>query len=64
VVFKFNSYAVWWISSTILQSFAEQSGIVRLPLNKIGIYNKINKTLTFLEQAHEAQPFLKEIAKV
>ena len=51
--FKFISYAVWWIRQSILQALAEQSRIVRLPLNKIGSINKINKTFAFLEQAHE-----------
>ena len=54
--FKFISYAVWWIRQSILQALAEQSRIVRLPLNKIGSINKINKTYAFLEQAHERQP--------
>ena len=53
--FKFISYAVWWIRQSILQALAEQSRIVRLPLNKIGSINKINKTYAFLEQAHERQ---------
>ncbi|MCL4120321.1 UNVERIFIED_CONTAM: hypothetical protein GTU68_055097 [Idotea baltica] len=48
--FKFISYAVWWIRQSILQALAEQSRIVRLPLNKIGSINKINKTFAFLEQ--------------
>ena len=61
--FKFISYAVWWISQSILQALAEQSRIVRLPLNKIGSINKINKTYAFLEQAHERAPSAEEIAK-
>ena len=61
--FKFISYAVWWIRQSILQALAEQSRIVRLPLNKIGSINKINKTYAFLEQAHERQPSPEEIAK-
>ena len=61
--FKFISYAVWWIRQSILQALAEQSRIVRLPLNKIGSINKINKTYAFLEQAHERQPSAEEIAK-
>ena len=61
--FKFISYAVWWIRQSILQALAEQSRIVRLPLNKIGSINKINKTFAFLEQAHERQPSAEEIAK-
>jgi len=61
--FKFISYAVWWIRQSILQALAEQSRIVRLPLNKIGSINKINKAFVFLEQAHERQPSPEEIAK-
>ena len=61
--FKFISYAVWWIRQSILQALAEQSRIVRLPLNKIGSINKINKTFAFLEQAHERPPSAEEIAK-
>ncbi len=61
--FKFISYAVWWIRQSILQALAEQSRIVRLPLNKIGSINKINKTFAFLEQANERQPSPEEIAK-
>jgi len=61
--FKFISYAVWWIRQSILQALAEQSRIVRLPLNKIGSINKINKTFAFLEQAHERTPSAEEIAK-
>jgi len=61
--FKFISYAVWWIRQSILQALAEQSRIVRLPLNKIGSINKINKTFAFLEQAHERVPSAEEISK-
>ena len=61
--FKFISYAVWWIRQSILQALAEQSRIVRLPLNKIGSINKINKTYAFLEKAHERVPSAEEIAK-
>ncbi|RMB62716.1 sigma-70 family RNA polymerase sigma factor [Dokdonia sinensis] len=61
--FKFISYAVWWIRQSILQALAEQSRIVRLPLNKIGSINKINKTYAFLEQAHQRPPSAEEIAK-
>ncbi|MDG1760678.1 MAG: sigma-70 family RNA polymerase sigma factor [Flavobacteriaceae bacterium] len=61
--FKFISYAVWWIRQSILQALAEQSRIVRLPLNKIGSINKINKMYAFLEQAHERVPSAEEIAK-
>jgi len=61
--FKFISYAVWGIRQSILQALAEQSRIVRLPLNKIGSINKINKTFAFLEQSHERPPSAEEIAK-
>jgi RNA polymerase primary sigma factor len=54
--FKFISYAVWWIRQSILQALAEQSRIVRLPLNKIGSINKINKAYAYLEQEHERPP--------
>lgn len=60
--FKFISYAVWWIRQAILQALAEQSRIVRLPLNKIGAINKINKAYSFLEQTHERPPSAQEIA--
>ena len=61
--FKFISDAVWWIRQSILQALAEQSRIVRLPLNKIGSINKINKMYAFLEQANERVPSAEEIAK-
>ncbi len=61
--FKFISYAVWWIRQSILQALAEQSRIVRLPLNKIGSINKINKTYARLEQDNERPPSPEEIAK-
>ncbi|MCK8482188.1 sigma-70 family RNA polymerase sigma factor [Psychroserpens algicola] len=61
--FKFISYAVWWIRQAILQALAEQSRIVRLPLNKIGSINKINKTFSFLEQTHQRPPSAEEIAQ-
>ncbi|MBS9766573.1 MAG: sigma-70 family RNA polymerase sigma factor [Flavobacteriaceae bacterium] len=61
--FKFISYAVWWIRQSILQALAEQSRIVRLPLNKIGSINKINKMYAFLEQENERAPSAEEIAK-
>lgn len=61
--FKFISYAVWWIRQSILQALAEQSRIVRLPLNKIGSINKINKTFARLEQETERPPSAEEIAK-
>lgn len=60
--FKFISYAVWWIRQSILQALAEQSRIVRLPLNKIGSINKINKAYARLEQEHEREPDAAEIA--
>ncbi|MFI5148667.1 MAG: RNA polymerase sigma factor RpoD/SigA [Bacteroidia bacterium] len=60
--FKFISYAVWWIRQSILQALAEQSRIVRLPLNKIGSINKINKTFAKLEQEFEREPSMDEIA--
>ncbi|MCG2460069.1 RNA polymerase sigma factor RpoD/SigA [Flavobacteriaceae bacterium F89] len=60
--FKFISYAVWWIRQSILQALAEQSRIVRLPLNKIGSINKIKKAFSYLEQAHERPPSAEEIA--
>ena len=61
--FKFISYAVWWIRQSILQALAEQSRIVRLPLNKIGSINKINKTFAKLEQEFEREPNAEEIAE-
>ena len=60
--FKFISYAVWWIRQCILQALAEQSRIVRLPLNKIGALNKINKAFSKLEQKHEREPSPDEVA--
>lgn len=62
--FKFISYAVWWIRQAILQALAEQSRIVRLPLNKIGSINKINKAFSKLEQEFERPPSLSELAEV
>jgi len=61
--FKFISYAVWWIRQSILQALAEQSRVVRLPLNKIGVINKINKMFSHLEQVNERPPSASEIAK-
>ncbi|WP_340200291.1 RNA polymerase sigma factor RpoD/SigA [Ascidiimonas sp. W6] len=61
--FKFISYAVWWIRQAILQALAEQSRIVRLPLNKIGSINKIKKAISHLEQAHQRPPSAEEIAR-
>lgn len=60
--FKFISYAVWWIRQSILQALAEQSRIVRLPLNKIGSINKINKAYSALEQRYERPPSAQELA--
>ncbi|MCX7743503.1 MAG: sigma-70 family RNA polymerase sigma factor [Flavobacteriales bacterium] len=62
--FKFISYAVWWIRQSILQALAEQARIVRLPLNKIGSINKINRTFSELEQKFEREPTAEEIAAV
>lgn len=61
--FKFISYAVWWIRQSILQALAEQARIVRLPLNKIGSINRINKTLADLEQKFEREPTELELAQ-
>jgi len=61
--FKFISYAVWWIRQSILQALAEQARIVRLPLNKIGSINKINRALAELEQRHEREPSIQEISR-
>ncbi|MFO7891151.1 MAG: sigma-70 family RNA polymerase sigma factor [bacterium] len=60
--FKFISYAVWWIRQSILQALAEQSRVVRLPLNRVGDLNKIGKALSDLEQSYERAPSTKEIA--
>ena len=62
--FKFISYAVWWIRQSILQALAEQSRIVRLPLNKIGAINKINKTFAKLEQELEREPIAEEMSEI
>ena len=61
--FKFISYAVWWIRQSILQALAEQSRIVRLPLNQIGSLNKINKALAKFEQENERRPSVDELAE-
>ena len=61
--FKFISYAVWWIRQSILQAIAEQSRIVRLPLNQVGSVNKINKILNQFEQENERRPSIYEIAE-
>ncbi|MGB0915901.1 MAG: sigma-70 family RNA polymerase sigma factor, partial [Crocinitomicaceae bacterium] len=60
--FKFISYAVWWIRQSILQALAEQARIVRLPLNKIGTINKINRAFSDLEQKFERPPSAQELA--
>ncbi|MBK6901862.1 MAG: sigma-70 family RNA polymerase sigma factor [Saprospirales bacterium] len=62
--FKFISYAVWWIRQSILQALAEQSRIVRLPLNKVGSLNKINKAFSELEQEFEREPSPEELAEM
>jgi len=62
--FKFISYAVWWIRQSILQALAEQSRIVRLPLNQVGSLNKINKALAKFEQEHERTPSPEELANI
>jgi RNA polymerase primary sigma factor len=61
--FKFISYAVWWIRQSILQALAEQARIVRLPLNKIGNINKINRMFSDLEQKNEREPTAEELAE-
>ncbi len=62
--FKFISYAVWWIRQAIMQALAEQSRIVRLPLNKVGLNNKISKTMSLLEQQFEREPSTEEVASL
>jgi len=62
--FKFISYAVWWIRQSILQALAEQSRIVRLPLNRVGSLNKISKAFSQLEQQYEREPTAEELAEV
>ena len=62
--FKFISYAVWWIRQSILQSLAEQSRIVRLPLNKVGLTNRISKAYQQLEQEFEREPTAEELAEL
>src|SRR3954469_17167241 len=62
--FKFISYAVWWIRQSILQALAEQSRIVRLPLNKVGLTNRISKAYSQLEQEFEREPTPEELATV
>ena len=62
--FKFISYAVWWIRQSILQALAEQSRIVRLPLNQVGSLNKINHEINRFEQEHERKPSAEELAEI
>ena len=62
--FKFISYAVWWIRQSILQALAEQSRIVRLPLNQVGSLNKINKALSKFEQENERQPSNEDLSEM
>lgn len=62
--FKFISYAVWWIRQSILQALAEQSRIVRLPLNQVGSLNKISKAYSKLEQEYEREPSAEELSKL
>jgi len=62
--FKFISYAVWWIRQSILQSLAEQSRIVRLPLNQVGSLNKISKAAARFEQEHQRRPSAEELAEI
>lgn len=62
--FKFISYAVWWIRQSILQALAEQSRIVRLPLNKVGLTNRISKAFQQLEQEFEREPTAEELAEL
>ena len=62
--FKFISYAVWWIRQSILQALAEQSRIVRLPLNKVGLTNRISKAFSLLEQQFEREPSAEELAEL
>ena len=60
--FKFISYAVWWIRQAILQAVAEQSRMVRLPLNQVGFLSRVKKTASYLEQLYQRKPTIKEIA--
>src|ERR1700722_17686868 len=62
--FKFISYAVWWIRQSVLQALAEQSRIVRLPLNKVGLTNRIQKAYSQLEQEFEREPSSEELAEL
>lgn len=62
--FKFISYAVWWIRQSILQALAEQSRVVRIPLNRVGILNQLNRTFASLEQKFQREPSAEELAEV
>jgi RNA polymerase primary sigma factor len=62
--FKFISYAVWWIRQSIMQALAEQSRVVRIPLNRVGTLNKLNKTFAALEQQFQRDPSAEELAEV
>jgi RNA polymerase primary sigma factor len=62
--FKFISYAVWWIRQSIMQALAEQSRIVRVPMNRVGSLNKINRTFSSLEQKYQREPSNRELAEV
>lgn len=62
--FKFISYAVWWIRQSILQAIAEQARIVRLPLNKVGLTNRVQKAFSQLEQEYEREPSVEEVAEM
>jgi RNA polymerase primary sigma factor len=62
--FKFISYAVWWIRQSILQALAEQSRVVRIPLNRVGSLNKLNRTFCELEQKFQREPSSEELAEV
>src|SRR5687768_15473911 len=62
--FKFISYAVWWIRQSIMQALAEQSRVVRIPLNRVGTLNKLNKTFAALEQQFQRDPSAEELGEV
>lgn len=62
--FKFISYAVWWIRQSIMQALAEQSRVVRIPLNRVGTLNKLNRTFAALEQQYQRDPSAEELAEV
>ena len=62
--FKFISYAVWWIRQSIMQALAEQSRVVRIPLNRVGTLNKLNRTFAYLEQKFQREPSFEELAEL